>query len=138
MGFSPYKLAKMVLHHWQFQSGAGASLSRVQIQDVPALIAAANQAGDAYGQSAPLPLHVLDDLRRCYLYDPVSSRQVTVSRGSLGAEYEEILCDHMTRRGMVFETEADLRRRGKAKTPGNTSLIGPLILLLPFPRRTDR
>lgn len=78
------------------------------------LIAAANE-----GQSLPLPLHALDDLQRCYLEDPVSSRQVSMSRGSLGAEYEEMLYEHMTRRGMVFETEADLRRRGKAKTPGD-------------------
>lgn len=49
--------------------------------------------------------------------DPVCSHELEQVKECLGREYEELLINLLNQRNMCFETEADLRSRGKPKTP---------------------
>jgi hypothetical protein len=98
MGYSPYKLAKMYT-------------KRVFGDTFQLLELAGNPAAVSDGR-------LREDLLRCCLQDPVSSQKADLMKHVTGYEYEEVLYDLLTARHMCFETESDLRRKGKPKTPG--------------------
>lgn len=49
--------------------------------------------------------------------DPICSPELEQVKECLGREYEELLIDLLKQKKMCFETEAELRARGKPKTP---------------------
>jgi hypothetical protein len=60
-----------------------------------------------------------EDLIQCCMDDPMSSRTADIIRHCSGHEYEEVLINMLISKKMCFETEAELRKKGKPKTPGN-------------------
>lgn len=68
------------------------------------------------------PLLIEDAIRRadilkCIAHDSSCSHEVTQLQECCGREYEEMLIEYLQRLGACFETEADLRAKGKPKTP---------------------
>lgn len=55
--------------------------------------------------------------------DPVCSHELELLKECLGREYEEMLINLLNEKKMCFETEAQLRSRGKPKTPDVLFLI---------------
>lgn len=55
--------------------------------------------------------------------DPICSHEIDIKKECLGREYEELLISLLNKRHMCFETEAELRSRGKPKTPDILFLI---------------
>ena len=67
------------------------------------------------------------ELLRCISDDPFNSYQNDVMKQFIGKEYEELLIEKLTERKMCFETEEELRNKGKPKTPDIVFLI-PMIV----------
>jgi len=63
------------------------------------------------------------DILRCLSDDPLSSNESENIKACVGREFEEILCVRLKERCICFETEAELRARGKPKTPDVLLLI---------------
>mmetsp|Transcript_5375 Transcript_5375/g.7442 ORF Transcript_5375/g.7442 Transcript_5375/m.7442 type:complete len:278 (+) Transcript_5375:72-905(+) len=57
------------------------------------------------------------DILKLLRDDPVCSYEVDIIKECLGREYENLLIKMLTERHMCFETESELRSRGKPKTP---------------------
>ena len=55
--------------------------------------------------------------------DPICAHELEQVKECLGREYEELLVSLLDERHMCFETEAELRSRGKPKTPDVLFLI---------------
>jgi hypothetical protein len=104
-GFSPYKLAKM---YTECAFEKGFDLSRFVKN--PALVHDVRLRGD---------------LLRCVSDDPVNCNRSDVIKATVGVEYEELLIELLHQRKICFETEAELRARGKPKTPD-------ILLLIPM------
>jgi hypothetical protein len=58
-----------------------------------------------------------DDIIRMIGDDPVTSYHIELTKQSLGREYEDLLVSILTQKKFCFETESDLRKMGKPKTP---------------------
>lgn len=76
------------------------------------------------------PLLVVNDKNRqdileCIMKDPLCSVECDVLKECSGKEYEALLLQQLLARRMCFETEAELRNRGKPKTPD-------ILLLIPM------
>ena len=70
---------------------------------------------------------IRQELLRCISEDPFNSYQNDVLKQFIGKEYEELLIEMLTDRKMCFETEEELRNKGKPKTPDIVFLI-PMIV----------
>ena len=66
---------------------------------------------------------IRDDILLCIENDPNCSVECNLSRECIGREYEELLIKKLTEKQMCFETEAELRSKGKPKTPDILFLI---------------
>jgi len=66
-----------------------------------------------------------EDLLKCIGDDPVSSNRSENIKACVGNEFEEVLVTLLNEKKICFETEADLRARGKPKTPD-------IVLLIPM------
>jgi hypothetical protein len=66
---------------------------------------------------------IRDDILLCIETDPNCSVECNLSRECIGREYEELLIKKLTEKKMCFETEAELRSKGKPKTPDILFLI---------------
>lgn len=79
--------------------------------------------------SLPLnPLQIEDERLRYELLslieqDPVCSYHLEQIKECLGREYEELLINLLNQKNMCFETEAELRSKGKPKTPDILFLV---------------
>lgn len=95
-----------------------------------------------YGKGQPIPLssilenpsiitdpRVRADLVACIADDPICSPEINLIKESMGREYEALLIERLTAKNMCFETEAELRSRGKPKTPD-------ILFLLPMATKT--
>ena len=63
------------------------------------------------------------DILNCIANDSICSHESSQIQECMGREYEELLISMLNRMKMCFETEADLRLRGKPKTPDILFLI---------------
>ena len=70
-----------------------------------------------------------DGLRRCIGEDPGCSAIVSLKKECVGKEWELYLEEQLRRRDICFETESDLTRKGKAKTPDILLLIPMAIVI---------
>jgi len=66
---------------------------------------------------------IRDDILLCIETDPNCSVECNLLRECIGREYEELLIKKLTEKQMCFETEAELRSKGKPKTPDILFLI---------------
>jgi len=66
---------------------------------------------------------IRNDILLCIENDPNCSVECNLSRECIGREYEELLIQKLTEKEMCFETEAELRSKGKPKTPDILFLI---------------
>lgn len=73
------------------------------------------------------------DLLNCISSDPVCSLESTLIAECYGREYEEILISHLNRLHLCFETEADLRAKGRSKTPDILLAIPMAVFLASHP-----
>ena len=76
------------------------------------------------------PNLILDDVIRqnimeCITNDPLNSLEIDQMKECTGIEFEALLLQQLLARKMCFETEAELRNRGKPKTPD-------ILLLIPM------
>ena len=69
------------------------------------------------------------DLISCIADDPICSPETNLIKECIGREYEALLIERLTAKHMCFETEAELRSRGKPKTPD-------ILFLLPMATKT--
>jgi CDAN1-interacting nuclease 1 len=60
---------------------------------------------------------IREELLKLMELDPISSHEIELLKESLGREYEELLIKLLHQKHMCFETESELRARGKPKTP---------------------
>ena len=65
------------------------------------------------------------DILECIMSDPLCSLECDQQKECSGKEYESLLMQQLLSRKMCFETEAELRSRGKPKTPD-------ILLLIPM------
>jgi CDAN1-interacting nuclease 1 len=107
LGFSPYKLAKLYCE---------CAFSKTF--QLPRLV---ENAGLVQNDK------LRKDLLKCISDDPVNSNRSEILKSTVGAEYEEILMELLSAKKICFETEAELRARGKPKTPDILLLI-PMIV----------
>ena len=63
------------------------------------------------------------DILRMISEDPICSVELDIIRECIGREYEELLVKLLNDKNMCFETESQLRSRGKPKTPDILFLI---------------
>eukprot|EP01041_Mallomonas_annulata_P001908 gene1908-3689_t len=102
IGFSPYKLAKMytekVFENFQLS----------QFIDNPQIIT---------------NIKLRTDIIKCCTEDISSSTEVDLLKHCVGTEYEEILYTHLNQKQICYETENEMRRKGKPKTPDASLLI---------------
>ena len=109
-GFSPYKLAKLYAE-CAFEKGF--DLSRFVKN--PSLVH---------------DVRLREDLLRCIADDPVNCSRSEIIKATVGTEFEELLIELLDERQICFETEAELRARGKPKTPD-------ILLLIPMAVQLD-
>lgn len=109
--FSPYKLAKMYIDNVYNKT---ITISNV-IKD-PLLIESERIRNDI--------------LKKCCTMDSMVTWDIDVSKHVIGHEYEEYLINMLNSYNLCFETEEDLRNKGKAKTPDILFLI-PMGIKLP-------
>lgn len=107
--FSSYKLAKIYCKHVLHLD---LKLSKLQ-QDATLI---------------PSP-ELRQDLLQCCLEDRHSRQTAELQRQASGTEFEHLLYSLLQRRNMCFETESELRRQGKPKTP-DVLLSIPMGVLL--------
>ena len=69
--------------------------------------------------------HIREDILKCIKSDPLCNLESDQLKECSGKEYESLLFQQLVARNMCFETEADLRNRGKPKTPD-------ILLLIPM------
>lgn len=69
--------------------------------------------------------HIREDILKCIRSDPLCNLESDQLKECSGKEYESLLFQQLVARNMCFETEADLRNRGKPKTPD-------ILLLIPM------
>lgn len=103
MGFSPYKLAKMYTEH---TVGKDFQISKF-LED-----------SDSISDQ-----HLRADIIRCCADDNSYSIENELIKHCVGCEYESILVEKMTEKGLCFETETEMRQQGKSKTPDALLLI---------------
>ena len=99
-----YKLARTYL---EFRFGKGA-VTLAQFLETPCMVQDASLRGALLKNMAkdPFCAHPLEQLKEC-----------------VGKEYEEYLIARLQEKNLCFETEAELRSRGKPKTPDILFLI---------------
>lgn len=68
---------------------------------------------------------IRQDILECIMKDTLCSVECDVMKECSGKEYEALLLQQLLARRMCFETEAELRNRGKPKTPD-------ILLLIPM------
>lgn len=68
---------------------------------------------------------IRQDILECIMKDNLCSVECDVMKECSGKEYEALLLQQLLARRMCFETEAELRNRGKPKTPD-------ILLLIPM------
>ena len=105
VGIGSYRTAKFVV-----ESILGSNCSVSQIVENPDLIT------DEW---------IRREVLECILHDPSCSVDTTLTQECVGREYEVLLMQQLRSRNMCFETEAELRNRGKPKTPD-------ILLLIPM------
>lgn len=103
LGISSYRTAKIIIENLL---GKNVSVSQV-IED---------------------PLLILDEsLRRnvleCVMNDPLCSLESDQLKECTGKEFEALLLQQLQAKKMCFETEAELRNKGKPKTPDILFLV---------------
>ncbi|KAJ1440138.1 hypothetical protein B484DRAFT_443660 [Ochromonadaceae sp. CCMP2298] len=101
--FGTFKLAKYFLEHSEYK---GLQLS--------SLVSDPEQIKDP---------RIRSELLQMIAMDPVCAPDLELVKECLGREYEELLVDLLNQKQMCFETEAELRSRGKPKTPDILFLI---------------
>ena len=111
---SSYKLAKSFLEQYFPQKPVSISTF---LEDPVAVI--------------PLNHQLRQDLIDCISLDPVCSLEANLIAECYGREYEELLISSLNKIHLCFETEADLRLKGKSKTPDILFLIPMAFLPLP-------
>ena len=62
--------------------------------------------------------------------DPICSVELDIMKDCIGREYEELLIKLLKEKNMCFETESELRIRGKPKTPD-------ILFLIPMGLKSD-
>jgi hypothetical protein len=72
---------------------------------------------------------VRNELLECITNDPFNSFENDIMKQLVGKEYEELLIHLLIDRKMCFETEEELRNKGKPKTPDVVFLI-PMIVMI--------
>jgi len=111
MGFSPYKLAKMYT-----EAVYGQSYQLSVLVESPAI----------FNNNK---LH--SDILRCYSDDLSSSIEIELLKQCVGREFEEILYSKLDEMQICYETEIEMRKRGKSKTPD-------VLLLIPMAVRSGK
>ena len=106
MVFSPYKLAKI---YCEYNYGIDFQLSRFLTS--PDMVANAKCRAD---------------IMKCVTCDPSSSFEMELLKHTIGCEYEEVLYSKLASINICFETESEMRLKGKPKTPDAVLLI-PLL-----------
>lgn len=71
-----------------------------------------------------------EDILNCISEDPVCSLESTLIAECYGREYENVLVAHLKRLHLCFETEQELRSKGRSKTPD-------ALFLIPMATSTD-
>jgi len=66
---------------------------------------------------------LLGEILQCMAFDRLNAHPCEQLKECVGREYEEYLIDRLKQQHMCFETEAELRSRGKPKTPDILFLI---------------
>jgi hypothetical protein len=102
-GMGSYKLAKIYI-----EAMYGKSFHLSSIIDNPLLIE---------------DINIRKDILECISEDPTCSPSSNLLKECVGKEFEDMLTDLLVSKKMCFETEADLRSRGKPKTPDILFLI---------------
>jgi len=109
--FSPYKLAKMYIDTFYNKT-----ISITNIIKDPLLVESE---------------HIrIDILTNCCMKDPMVSWDIDITKQTIGHEYEEYLINMLNSYNLCYETEEDLRNKGKAKTPDILFLI-PMGIKIP-------
>lgn len=67
--------------------------------------------------------NIRNDILLCIENDPNCNVEINLTRECIGKEYEELLIKKLIDKGMCFETETELRSKGKPKTPDILFLI---------------
>lgn len=78
---------------------------------------------------------LIKDLLNCFAQDLTCSHEISQLSECSGREYEEFLIENLIRLHMCFETEVDLRSRGKPKTPDILFLI-PMATKTPYSKQS--
>jgi hypothetical protein len=73
------------------------------------------------------------DIMKCVSHDPLYSHEHAQQQECLGREYEELLYSNLSRLHLCYETENELRARGKPKTPDALFLIPMYVTLEHYP-----
>ena len=68
-------------------------------------------------------IHLREDILNCISEDLVCSLESTLIAECYGREYENVLVEHLKRLHLCFETEQELRSKGRSKTPDALFLI---------------
>jgi hypothetical protein len=103
LSFSSYKLAKSFLEIY-FNRQMTISL----FMENPSIIS---------------DIYLREDILNCISEDPVCSLESTLIAECYGREYENVLVGHLKRFYLCFETEQELRSKGRSKTPDALFLI---------------
>jgi len=110
-GLGSYKVAKCFVERVY---GKGQAFQLSSIVENPAII---------------IDPKIRGDLLACIADDPICSPEINLIKECVGREYEALLIERLTAKNMCFETEAELRSRGKPKTPD-------ILFLLPMATTT--
>ncbi len=111
LSFSSYKLAKLFLEYY-FQKSFPIQL----FLENPSMIS--NEI-------------LREDLLNCISKDSVCSLEHSLLSECCGREYEDILIDKLHNLCLCFETEQELRNKGRSKTPDVLFLI-PMAITTPY------
>ena len=103
LGFSSYKLAKLFTEQYY---GSNFQLSR--LIENPSIVE---------------NTELRKDLLQCISQDPLNSNEKENLKSCVGREFEELLQDCLNSRHICYETEMELRAKGKPKTPDALLLI---------------
>lgn len=103
LGVSSYRTAKIVV-----ESLLGKNISVSQVVENPLLI---------------IDEWTRENVFECIVNDPLCSLECDQLKECTGKEYEALLLQQLQSKNMCFETEAELRNKGKPKTPDILFLI---------------
>lgn len=103
LGFSSYKLAKLFTEQY---FGNNFQLSR--LIENPSIVE---------------NIKLRKDLLQCISKDPLNSNEKENLKSCVGREFEELLQNYLDKKHICYETEMELRAKGKPRTPDALLLI---------------